>query len=230
MQLYPNRAFWNPEIETLSRDELKELQLKKLKKQLEYNYKNSIFYKDQFDREGIKPEDIQTFEDFTHIPTMDKNDERRCTEESLNRFGHPYGMLGCAPLDKIVRLTSTSGTTGIPTLHTNTMNDVRVLRELQARKWWRLGLRPGDVVLHAMALSMFAAGFPIVDALQEYGVAVMPMGAEAGTERLLRHCELCKPTHMVCTPSFAEHIIKRCPEVPRKTCQRTEPEGAAVCR
>ncbi len=213
MTLGPNRKYWNPEIELMSREELIALQFKKLKKQLKYDYENSIFYKERFDKAGIKPEDVQTFEDFQHVPTMTKDDQRWCQEESLRRFGHPYGMLACAPINKIVRLSATSGTTGMPTLYTLTKHDVQVNRELHARKMWRMEFRPGDIVLHALALSMFTGGVPVCDALQEYGLTMIPVGAEGGVTRVLQFIELCKPHYVRCTPSFAEYMIQRCPEV-----------------
>jgi len=208
----PNREFWNPRIELMSRDELKAVQFNKLKKQLKYNYKNSLFYKQRFDRAGIKPKDIRSWENFAHVPLMTKDDQQQCQQESLERFGHPYGMLACAPMDKIVRNSATSGTTGTPTLYTLTKHDVRVVRELSARKFWRMGLRPGDRVLNAMALSMFTGGVPVCDTLQEFGVCMIPVGAESGIRRVLQFIDLCKPHYIRCTPSAAEHLLRKCPE------------------
>lgn len=208
-----NREFWNPRIELMSRDELKALQFKKLKKQLKYNYENSLFYKRSLDQAGIKPEDIGSWDDFHHVPLMTKDDQRRCQEESLERFGHPYGVLACAPMEKIVRNSATSGTTGTPTLYTLTKHDVQVVRELSARKFWRMGLRPGDRVLHAMALSMFTGGVPVCDTLQEYGVCVIPVGSESGIRRVLQFIDLCKPHYIRSTPSAAEHLLRKCPEI-----------------
>ena len=212
-KLDSHRKFWNPEIETMSRDELQALQFKKLKKQLRHNYENSIFYKNSFDKAGLKPEDVKTWEDFARVPTMDKDDQRRAQEESKERFGHPYGMLACVPISKIVRLSSTSGTTGTPTLYTLTKHDVNVNRELHFRKLWIMGVRPGDIIMHALALSMFTGGVPVCDAWQEYGASMVPVGAESGIARVLQYIELCKPHYMCCTPSFAEYVIQRCPEV-----------------
>lgn len=211
--LDPDRKFWNPQAELISRDELGALQLKRLKKQLKYNYKNSIYYKNRFDEMGLRPEDIRSLEDFRNVPTMTKDDQRRCQEESLQRFGHPYGMLACAPLEKIVRISSTSGTTGRPTLYTLTKHDVEVVRELSARKYWRMGVRPGDRILHALALSMFTGGVPSMDALQEFGACIIPVGTESGITRIFQFTDFCKPKYMRCTPSTAEYILRKCPEV-----------------
>jgi phenylacetate-coenzyme A ligase PaaK-like adenylate-forming protein len=70
MKLDPNREFWNPKIELMSRDEIRDLQFKKLKKQLKYNCRKSPFYKERFDQAGVKPEDVRTREDFQYVPTF----------------------------------------------------------------------------------------------------------------------------------------------------------------
>lgn len=213
MSLDSNRKFWNREKELISREELRKIQFAKLKNQLRYEYENSIFFKKQFDNAGMKPEDVQTWEDFELVPMMTKDDQRRCQEESIERFGHPFGMLVCAPLDRVVRISATSGTTGMPTFYTLTKHDVSVVRELSARKFWRMGLRPGDRVLHAMALSMFTGGVPVCDSLQEFGACVIPVGAESGITRVLQFLKLCKPDYGRFTPSTAEYVLQKCPEI-----------------
>lgn len=70
MKLDPNREFWNPKIELMSRYEIRDLQFKKLKKQLKYNCRKSPFYKERFDQAGLKPEDVRTREDFQYVPTF----------------------------------------------------------------------------------------------------------------------------------------------------------------
>ncbi len=205
-----DRQFWDETLETMPREQIREIQFTKLKKQVKYNYDNSIFYQRKFDAAGLKPGDIKTWDDFKKIPYMDKNEHRAAQDESLERFGHPYGMLACAPRDKIVRLSATSGTTGTPTLYMLTKNDIKVLNNLHARKYWRIGLRPGDTVIVAFALSMFAGGVPCVDALWDYGMCVAPVGAEARTRRLLEFAALTKPTVLFCTPSMVEHLGEQC--------------------
>ncbi len=204
---------WNPYVESLSRKALRELQWQKLQAQLAYNYAYSPFYRRKLDGIGLPPSEIRTWGDFRQIPPMDKHEHRLAQEESLERFGHPYGMLACAPLEKFVLLSSTSGTTGTPTLYTLTAKDMQVLYELQARKFWRVGLRPGDRVLHAFSLSMFTAGIPWVMALQQYGACVVPVGAELGSRRVLEFGQFVKPRVMTCTPSFAEYLIDKAPEM-----------------
>ncbi len=209
----PRRKFYNPEREMMSRDELKDHQFKELQKQVKYIYENGPFYKRSFDNAGIQPGDIKTWDDFYKIPIMTKDDQRQAQEESLEKFNHPYGMIACAPEHKFVRISATSGTSGQPTLYTLTKHDVNVNRELHARKLWISGAFPGLRILHAMALSMFTGGIPVVDALMEFGLCVIPVGAESGVARVLQFADLCKPHLLACTPSFAEYIIEKCPEI-----------------
>jgi phenylacetate-CoA ligase len=207
------RTPWNPAAEQLSRDELQALQWQRLGSQLEYVYRNSPFYRGRLDALGMTPGDVRTWDHFRQIPTMDKHDHREAQEESMERFGHPFGMLACAPPEKFILLNATSGTTGTPTLYTVTAHDLAILNELQARKFWRVGLRPGDRVLHGYSLSMFVGGVPLVEALKSFGACPIPVGAEVGTRRLLDFGMLVRPRMLLCTPSYAEYLAEKAPEI-----------------
>ena len=208
------KKYWNPAIETLPPEELKALQWRRLKKQLQYNYEHSEFYREEkFHKVSLTPEDIHTIEDFQQIPVMTKDEHRWTQEESLRRFGHPYGLITCAPIEKIIRINSTSGTTGQPTLYTLTRNDIDVLNEMHARKYWRTGLRPGNIVLQALSLSMFTGGLPLSDGLQAMGLCVVPVGIEGGTKRVLDFTLLTRPDVLIATPSFGEYLIEQTPRL-----------------
>jgi phenylacetate-CoA ligase len=208
------KRFWNPVIETLPPDELKSLQWRRLKEQLQYNYDNSAYYREEkFHKAGLTPQDIKSFADFQKIPLMTKDEHRWTQEESLRRFGHPYGLITCAPVEKIIRINSTSGTTGRPTLYTLTKNDIDVLNEMHARKYWRTGLRPGNIVLQALSLSMFTGGLPLSDGLQAMGLCVVPVGIEGGTKRVLDFILLTRPDVIIATPSFGEYLIEQTPRL-----------------
>jgi phenylacetate-CoA ligase len=209
-----NRQFWNEDVETLSREDMQALQWRRLKKQLRYNFENSVYYREEkFQKAGLTPDDIQTFEDFQKIPLMTKDEHRWIQAESMRQFGHPYGMITCAPREKIVRINSTSGTTGQPTLYTLTENDIKVLNEMHCRKYWRTGLRPGHIVLQALSLSMFTGGLPLSDGLQSMGLCVVPVGIESGTRRVLDFALLTKPDVLIATPSFGEYLIEQAPKL-----------------
>ena len=127
----PNRRLWNEAIELMAPDEMRALQLERLKVQCAYNYASSPFYRGQFETAGMAPADVRSFEDFTTL-LMTKDDLRRGQEESIKQFGNPYDILACAPRTDIVRINSTSGTTGMPTLWTLTQHDVGVVSETPA--------------------------------------------------------------------------------------------------
>lgn len=208
-------TYWNPEIETMSADEMAALQLQKLKKQLQYNYDNSLLYRSKFEQAGMKPEDVRGFEDFRHIPLTGKDEQKRTQEASTEELGHPFGpgTITCAQQDKIVRLNSTSGTTGTPTLYALTQNDVNIMNELHARRLWMVGIRPGHRVLQGLSLSMFTGGLPLSQGIMHSGACAVPVGADGGTKRVLDFIELTRPHAFFTTPSFAQYLLEQCPKL-----------------
>jgi phenylacetate-CoA ligase len=211
------RKLWNERIETLPLEEIRKIQLRKLKKQIRYIYDHSEFYRKKFVQYGVKPEEIRTIEDFRSLPIFITKDEHRdCQTETLNRSGHPFGTILCAPLEKVVAVSATSGTTGLPTFYGFTKRDIKVTNEVLARGFWRAGVRPGEAVVHAFGMSMWVAGIPIIRALEQMGARVVPVGAEAGSERLLQFIDQTRPKTLLCTPSYAEHLIEKAPKVIQK--------------
>jgi len=204
------RLLWNERIERMSRDELHALQLERLKRQVAYNYAGSPYYRERMDVAGIAPADIRSFEDFARVPLMDKDEHRRIQERSLAEHGTPFALLACAPAEKIVRVSATSGTTGVPTLYTVTAHDVGVVNEMHARKYWRAGIRPGQVMIQAVSLSMFTGGLPLSQGIQHLGACVVPVGIEGGTRRVLDFSALTRPNALIATPSFGQYLIDEC--------------------
>jgi len=208
------RKYWNEKAETMSKNEVRRVQWEKLERMIEYCYNSSIYYRRCMDIEGIKPGDIKNIDDFRmKMPLFDKEKHRECIEESLREHGHPFGTTLCSPLDKIRRCNATSGTTGIPTFYGMTQHDIDITNEVVARAFWRAGIRPGDRVITAMALSMFLGGEPLIGGIRYLGGCPIPVGAEAGTERLLRFAQLTKPSAMLSTPSYALYLIERAPQI-----------------
>jgi phenylacetate-CoA ligase len=204
-------TLWNERVERMSRDELRALQLERLKRQVAYNYERSPYYRARMDAAGIAPADIRGVGDFARVPIMDKTEHRRVQEESLERHGTPYALLACAPAEKIVRVSATSGTTGVPTLYTLTAHDVAVVNEMHARKYWRAGIRPGHVMIQALSLSMFTGGLPLSQGIMHLGACVVPVGIEGGTRRVLEFTRLTRPHALIATPSFGQYLIEECP-------------------
>lgn len=210
------RRYWNEKMEALPREKLRVLQLERLKKQLQYEYENSPYYKERFESVGFHPTHLKELEDIRKLPFFTKDEHRKVQEASLEKYGHPYGLHLCAPLNRVIAVNATSGTTGVPTFYAFTRHDIQVNNECHARGLWRIGIRPGDTIAHAMALSMFVGGTPVVEAFQAFGARVLPIGAEGGTERLLQFVQLCKPRMLMCTPSYAEYLITKAPSIIKK--------------
>jgi phenylacetate-CoA ligase len=209
----PERRLWNPKIETLSRDAAAALQLERLQRQVAYNVERSPVHRGKFDAVGAHPRDIRSFADFARIPVMAKDEHRRVQQESLDRHGSPFTLLACAPPEEIVRINATSGTTGVPSLYTLTAQDVAVVNEMHARKYWRAGIRPGHVMLQALSLSMFTGGLPLSQGIMHLGACVVPVGIEGGTQRVLEMASLTRPHAIVATPSFGQYLIEEAPRL-----------------
>jgi phenylacetate-CoA ligase len=203
---------WNPPKELMTKEETRKFQLNKLKKQLVRVYEQSPYYKTKFDHAGLNPYKFKSLNQFAAYPYFDKEEERISQEESKIQLGHPFGMhITCDP-KKVIRISSTSGTTGKPTFTGYTQKDREAVNETGARCLWRNGVRPGDVIIHAFVLSMWIAGCPVVDVLQNFGACVVPIGALTGLQRFASITREVSPKYLNCTPSYAEHIIKNLPQ------------------
>ncbi|MEU6997639.1 AMP-binding protein [Nonomuraea sp. NPDC046570] len=203
---------WNPAAETLSGDDLRALQLGKLQKQLVRVYEASPYIRRRFDEAGVDPHRFRSLEQLADYPFFDKDLERVSQEESRERHGHPYGLhLACDPR-KVIRVSSSSGTTGKPTYTGYTEADRQVTNEIGARAQWRIGGAPGDVVMHAFVLSMWIAGSPVLDVLQHAGATTVPIGAMTGAARFAQVAQDVRPVQVNLTPSYARYLFKKLPE------------------
>ena len=210
--LYEERPLWNPKIELMRREEIRKLQFENLKKQLIRCYEQSSYYKNKFGKAKVNPHKLRSLEEYAAYPFFDKEEERISQEESKEKLGHCFGMhIVCDP-KKVIRISSTSGTTGKPTFTGYTQKDREAVNETGARCMWRIGARPGDVILHAFVLSMWIAGAPVVDLIQNVGCCAVPIGALTGVERFSQIAKEVFPVQLNCTPSYAEYLIKKLPE------------------
>jgi phenylacetate-CoA ligase len=177
-------------------------------------WEGSAFYRGKLQAAGVEPGDVTCVDDLNRLPILlTKDDERVLQERSRRELGHPFGEHLVVPLEEVVAVASTSGTTGAPTFYAFTEADVQTTNELWARAFRFAGVRPGDTVLHGFGLSMFLAGVPVVRALEQMGARPVPVGAEAGSERLLRMAELVRPRVLACTPSYARYLAEQAPKV-----------------
>jgi phenylacetate-CoA ligase len=197
------------EIPTQDSEETQE----RLRRQIAYCLRTP-FYSELFEKHSIDPGKIRTLEDVRQMPVLVTPDiHRQAQEATVERDGHPFGTFLAAPLEDVVSVSSTSGTTGMPTLYAFTAHDVAVTDKLWQRALSFVGVRPGDCVLQGFGLSMYLAGLPLVRALERMGARPVPIGAEAGAEKLLRMARLVRPRVLACTPSYAEHLLERVQDV-----------------
>jgi len=201
-------SLWNEAAETLEGADLEALQLRKLKKLLVYVYENSTHYKAKFDAAGVNPYEFNSLSQYKDYPTFDKHEERASQQRSREELGHPYGMHLCCDISQVNRTSASSGTTGTPSFQGATANDRKIMSENNARALHRMGIMPGDAVLYAGVMSMWVAGIPAIDCLLSYGANVIPIGALVGSVKVVEMADLTHPKAIMCTPSFARHMIK----------------------
>ena len=190
-----NRYF-NPEFETMSRSELQKLQLERLQNTVRHCM-NSPFYKKRFDECGLTPDSIKTLDDLKRIPFTTKQDLRDT---------YPFGMAS-VPLEKCVRLHSSSGTTGKPTVILHTQRDLEQWANAVARCLWMVGLRPGDVFQNSSGYGMFTGGLGFQYGAEKLGMLTVPAAA-GNTLRQLKFIKDFGTTALHAIPSYAARLFE----------------------
>ena len=158
--------YLHPQYETLSHEELKKLQLERLQATVKHCM-NSPFYKKRFEEIGLKPEDIKSLDDIRKIPFTTKQDLRDT---------YPFGIAS-VPLRQCVRLHSSSGTTGNPTVILHTQKDLDEWANQVARNLWMVGLRPDDVFQNSSGYGMFTGGLGFQYGAEKLGMLTVPAAA-----------------------------------------------------
>jgi len=196
-----------------------EIQLQKLKKMLGRLKANAPFYAGIFSQSGLDPEKLSGFDEFRDkIGLFDKAKLRDLVMESGGDFIRALDKIMPISVDELDYIATTTGTTGIPTPYPMTLNDINnVWGEVMTRGSWRAGIRPADRILYCFALSMVIAGIPSMIGMQKLGSTMIPVGAEAKSERILLMQALFKGTVYVGTPSLAEYLIEQAPKFLNKT-------------
>ncbi|MCX6688143.1 MAG: phenylacetate--CoA ligase [Methanoregula sp.] len=186
--------FWDKKIETLKPAELQALQLKRLKKTL-HLASNVEFYRDRLSGAGIKPSDIRTLEDIQKLPFTKKQDLRD---------GYPFGFFA-VPLKEVVRIHTTSGTTGKPTVVGYTRKDLDSWAGLIARNMTMIGVTDNDVFQNMVNYGMFTGGLGFHYGAEMIGMTVIP-SATGNTKRQIEMINDFGVTTIHCTPSYAMHL------------------------
>ena len=181
----------------MERGELKKLQAERLKKTVERVYNNVPLYRERFDEYGIKPEHIKTVDDLKNLPFTYKTDLRDT---------YPYGLFA-APMDEVVRIHASSGTTGKQTVVGYTKNDIDVWAECVARGMVSVGGTDKDIVHVSYGYGLFTGGLGIHDGATKLGAAVVPVST-GNTARQINIFKDFGSTILCCTPSYAMYLAE----------------------
>ncbi|MFJ9734834.1 phenylacetate--CoA ligase PaaK [Streptomyces sp. NPDC101171] len=177
--------------EKLGPEELRALQLERLRATLRHAYENVPFYRESFDKAGVRPEDCRSLADLAHFPFTAKADLRE---------QYPFGMFA-VPRERVRRLHASSGTTGLPTVVGYTDHDLSVWSDMVARSLRAAGARPGDTVHVAYGYGLFTGGLGAHYGAERLGCTVIPAsgGMTARQVQLIRDLE---PGVIMVTPSY----------------------------
>ncbi len=193
--LTPRREDLDP-IEIASRDEISDLQLKRMKWSLAHAYEHSPFYKKHFDGHGVHPDDLRDLKDLVKFPFTVKTDLRD---------NYPFGMF-TLPKDQLARVHASSGTTGKPIVVGYTKNDVEMWADVVARSIRASGGRPGDTVHIAYGYGLFTGGLGAHYGVEKLGCMAVPVSGGM-TERQVMLIQDFKPEVIMVTPSYMLSIL-----------------------
>jgi len=190
-------VIWNPEYECMERASLHDLQLRRLQMTVSWAYERVSYYRDRMDERGVKPRDIRSLADVAKLPFTDK---------TALRDTYPFGMLAL-PLDEVVRIHSSSGTTGKPIVVGYSRGDINTWTELTARVAAAAGVHRGDLVDMAFLYGMFTGGWGMHYGIERIGATIIPAGS-GQTERHLMMMSDFGTTVLVSTPSYALYLAE----------------------
>jgi len=189
---------WDPENECMSRDRLTQLQTDRLKETLERVNVNVPCYSEKFSKHNIVPADIQSLDDLSKLPFTTKDDLR---------INYPYGMFAVS-LKEVVRIHSSSGTTGKPTVVGYTRRDLDSWTELVTRFMTAAGVTQEDIVHIAFGYGLFSGAFGLHYGAERIGASVIPMSS-GNTDKQIMIMQDYRSTALVCTPSYALTLADR---------------------
>ena len=188
---------FSPEIETIDRKALREMQLERLKHIVRYAYENVPMYRRRFDEIGLRPEHIRTLKDIERIPYTTKDDLRE---------NYPFGMFA-VPMKQIVRLHASSGTTGKPVVGGYTRRDLDNWSTCIARLLTMAGATDEDIFHVAFGYGLFTGGFGLHYGVEKIGATVVPVSS-GNTERQLMLMKDFGATALIATPSYAMYLAE----------------------
>lgn len=185
-------SYFNEEFETLPRVAIEALQLKRLKSTLERVYANVPFYRQLLDSLHVTPDSVTSLSDLQRLPFTTKQDMRD---------SYPYALFA-APMEEIVRIHASSGTTGKPTVVGYTKRDIDNWADLMARTLMTAGAHKGDIIHNAYGYGLFTGGLGVHNGAERLGASVIPISG-GNTARQLMIMQDFGSTVITCTPSYA---------------------------
>lgn len=188
---------YNMEYETMPREALEAIQLRRLQTTVERVFANVSFYREKFQQSGVSPADIRTLDDLRRLPFTTKQDLRD---------NYPFGMFA-APMENVVRIHASSGTTGQPTVVGYTARDIKTWAELMARSLMAGGANSGDIIHNAYGYGLFTGGLGVHYGAETLGASVIPVSG-GNTRRQVIIMRDFGPTIITATPSYSLHLAE----------------------
>ena len=191
------QKYWNPVLETLPQEKIRNLQIKKFRRIFAWAYEKSNFHNSLYRKAGIKPQDIRSLDDIRHIPTVEKSMMR----DIQRKDPFPYGDTLCVPPDEVSEYHQTSGTTGQPVYQADSWQDWEWWSECWSYILWAQGYRPSDRIFFPFGYNVFVAFWAAHYAAEKIGAEVVPGGVLDTQARILKIQET-KSTAMMATPTY----------------------------
>lgn len=193
-------TYLDAKIETMSPGDLRELQEARLSTQLDYVFARSPFYQEKSTAAGLSREDLHSLTDLARFPFTTKEELRESQVACP-----PLGRHMAADMIDVIRIHSSTGTTGRPSFVGVTRRDADVWTRVTARSFYTQGVRRSDIVMQGASLTMFAGGLPAKDAIEHIGATFVPVGAGA-SEKLVLVAKALAANVLHCTPSYAIYL------------------------
>ena len=200
-----NKRYFQPEIETMSREKIRDLQNEKLLRQVRHVWENVPYYRAKMQEKGLTPDDIKSLDDLYKLPFLTKDDLRKA---------YPYGLMG-KPLKDCVRIQSTSGTTGQRVVAFYTHHDLDIWETMCARAIVAAGGTDEDVVQVSYGYGLFTGGPGLNGGSHKLGSLTIPTSS-GNTDRQIMFIKDLNATILCCTPSYAAFIGERMKEMGMK--------------
>ena len=192
------QRYWQEEIETASREQIRDWQSERLRKTVKHVYDNVKLYRDRMDEAGVTPEDIKSVDDLSKLPFTYKQDLRDA---------YPYGLFA-VPMNEVVRLHASSGTTGKQIVVGYTKHDLEVWEDIAARQLYAVGADSNDFVHVAYGYGLFTGGFGLHGGAGRIGATAIPVSS-GNTDRQITILQDFGSTVLCCTPSYAMYIAEQ---------------------